>query len=49
MYADVVLVVDYDSYHVVNLAACWVVVVFLAVHVYCCEQLEVHACSSVLS
>jgi len=33
MYAGVVLVVDYDSYHV-HTAAYWVVVVFLAVRVY---------------
>ena len=47
MYAAVVLVVDYDSYQVVHSAAHWVVVVFLAVCVYRCEQLEVRVCSSV--
>jgi len=37
MYAGVVLAVDYDSYQVIHSATHWVVVVFLAVHVYHCE------------
>jgi len=38
MYVDLVLVVDYDSYHVVHSAAHWVLVVFLAVRLYPIEK-----------